>query len=276
MLGSIRGYTISVARLAESVAWYETSLSFRKIDEFVWPGIGGVCTMQGPGFILQIVEPLESRPLPPSESHPDTANLVNGHKHFCLGTTDAARAANELQSAGVEIICMKEVADLSAVFIADNSGCLIELLEHRNKRAPAAVGAPWSIAQNLDHVAISVPDCVEAGAWYSKVLGLAKVAEFEIPEVGLTVVMLAGPGGTVEIFQALSATPLPDERRRLASDLSTVGNKYFTVAVADIAAASKWLREYGISVREQQNIGIVGRAFIRDNSGLLIQLAELS
>ena len=280
LAGAIQGYTISVPSLADSTDWYATKFGFHKLAEFAWPGIGQACTMKGPGFHLEIVEPTKPKPQPLSESHPDTGNSVHGHKHFCLSTFSIARAVKEMELAGVQVVCVKEVADLAAAFVKDNAGCLIELLENKAAPLPMATDGERSgsqaIAQKLHHVAISVPSCAEACDWYAEALGLAKVAEFEIPAVGLKVAMMAGDGGTVEVFEAANASPLPEHAASVSSDLATIGNKFFTFSVADLEEASIVLGMSNVKMTEPETVGGLRRAFIRDNSGLAIQLRELS
>ncbi len=90
--------------------------------------------MQGPGLRLEILEVQDPKPLPSYAAgpEPDTDLTVCGHKHFALLHADVAAAVRELETLGESVLSFKQstlegIGEFVAVFIADNTGGLIEL-----------------------------------------------------------------------------------------------------------------------------------------------------
>lgn len=123
---------ISVPSLEETLAWYGEMLGFETVSRSEIPGQNvQVAHMRGPGsMLLEVFEVAGVAPLPEGRSHPNTDFRTHGHKHFSLGVKDARKFVKELEAKGVQVAFVAEVDDTYGVFILDNSGNLIEIIEH--------------------------------------------------------------------------------------------------------------------------------------------------
>lgn len=126
----------------------------------------------------------------------------------------------------------------------------------------------------VNHFAISVPDLATAAAWYERVLGFRMSYEDAIPQIGVKIGHMNGPGCMLEIFQAEGAKPLPDERRTPNTDIMTHGNKHISFGVVDGRAAKAELEAMGVEVAMVAEVNDTYGVFIRDNSGNLIEIFE--
>lgn len=71
----------------------------------------------------------DSTPVPPERRDPQTDVQTLGNKYFALGVKDAARAAQQLEKAGVSIVATDTAPGIRRVFVSDNSGNPIELFQ---------------------------------------------------------------------------------------------------------------------------------------------------
>jgi methylmalonyl-CoA/ethylmalonyl-CoA epimerase len=121
---------ISVPAIQETVDWYRRVCGFtvQKYSEIPDTGIK-VCHMQGPGFLLEIMEARDAAPLPSERRHPHTDAMTHGHKHFSLAVDDGRATKAALEAMGVEIVLVGEVDHTYSVFVHDNTGNLVEFFE---------------------------------------------------------------------------------------------------------------------------------------------------
>lgn len=127
------------------------------------------------------------------------------------------------------------------------------------------------------HQGISVPDMDAAIAWYSNVFGFEKISDDVEPMLNSRVVFLHLDGFELELFQYLGtdAKPMPEERKMPNDDLKTCGTKHVAYAVDDLEALYRSLVEKQVDVAVPpfpMHRDLV--CFIRDNSGVLIELIE--
>ena len=274
-------YTLSVASLDETVAWYARVLGFKPTCQNSTHPWGRVAYMQGPGLILEILEVKGSRPLPSYAAgpEPDTDLDVCGHKHFALLHPDVAAAVGELKALGENVLSFKRVdlegvGEFLAVFIADNTGGLIELPEGGDAACGSELVGSLGITK-LHHIAVCVPDREEAVRWYSTVLGFSLATSFEVPSIGLRSAMMQAPGFWLEIHSKAGSAPVPAERRDPHADVQTRGNKYFSLGIRDAAAAVDLLEKAGIDIVAKESVLGPDRFFIRDTSGNPIELVQV-
>jgi len=121
---------ISVPAIQEAVDWYHRVCGFtvQKYSEIPDTGIQ-VCHMQGPGFLLEIMESPGAAALPFDRRHPHSDARTHGHKHFSLAVNDGRRTKSALEAMGVDIVLVGEVDGTYSVFVHDNVGNLIEFFE---------------------------------------------------------------------------------------------------------------------------------------------------
>jgi catechol 2,3-dioxygenase-like lactoylglutathione lyase family enzyme len=127
---------------------------------------------------------------------------------------------------------------------------------------------------SFHHGGVSVPDLDAAIAWYGNVLGFELEKRFDIAAANAQVAMIRKGPLRFELFEVRGATPLPEDRRNVLSDLRTHGNKHVAFRVASIDTFLEVMRTKGADiafvVREKFGTG----AFIRDCAGNLIEFVE--
>lgn len=128
-----------------------------------------------------------------------------------------------------------------------------------------------------DHAGISVGDLDASIAWYRDMLGFELVRIVDIPDAedAGKVALIRQGDFILELFSLPAAAPLPDERRHPATDLLTHGIKHVAYAVPDISAAMNELKAKGADVVWDVVVHDgTPCAFVRDNSGNLVELVE--
>lgn len=114
-------------------------------------------------------------------------------------------------------------------------------------------------------------------AWYRDMLGFELDRVVEVPEDAGKVALLRHGDFVLELFSIPGAAPLPDERRYPWSDIRTQGVKHAAYAVSDVQALMDELKRNGADVVWEPRVhdGVVC-AFVRDNSGNLVEFVERS
>jgi len=78
----------------------------------------------------------------------------------------------------------------------------------------------------------------------------------------------------IELFQVPDAQPASPERRIPDQDLHTHGNKHVAFAVADVRTLAEELRRRGADIVWVKEFKFGSNAFIRDNSGNLLEFVQ--
>ena len=138
------------------------------------------------------------------------------------------------------------------------------------------LGAAVAYAFELKHHhgAMSVPDLEISMAWYRKMLDFELESVVELAHVPAKVAMLRRGELRIELFEVPGAAPLPPGRRIPDEDLRTHGNKHVAFAVRDIDGAVEELNRRGADIVFCRKFEFAAVAFIRDNSGNLIELLQ--
>jgi methylmalonyl-CoA/ethylmalonyl-CoA epimerase len=132
---------------------------------------------------------------------------------------------------------------------------------------------PFEVAPH--HCGLSVPDLEASIAWYREMLGFVVDIRQEISHVPLKGAFLKRGSFRIELFEVPGARPLPPERREVDEDLRTHGTKHFALTVPNVRSALEFLRKRGVEVAmERMEIEGTVACYIRDNSGILIELVE--
>ena len=124
------------------------------------------------------------------------------------------------------------------------------------------------------HVAFSVPDLEASIRWYREALGFEVEWRLHVASVPADVAMLRRGVMRVELFQPEHGAPLPAGRSNVQEDLRTHGTKHLADAVRDVRAAVAELERRHVDIVHQGTGAFGAFAFIRDNSGNLIELFE--
>jgi methylmalonyl-CoA/ethylmalonyl-CoA epimerase len=135
-----------------------------------------------------------------------------------------------------------------------------------------AAGDPIDIRYH--HVALSVPDLDASVGWYRDVLGFDVERRLHLPTVPAEVALLRRGPMRIELFQPEAGNPLPPDRSDVQDDLRTHGTKHVAYAVRDIGALVAELETRGADIALTRQTAGVSFAYVRDNSGNLIEFYE--
>lgn len=124
------------------------------------------------------------------------------------------------------------------------------------------------------HGAVSVPNLDEAIAWYVNMLGFAVEQRVTLPQVPANVAMLKNGDLRIELFEAEGSQPAHPDRRIPDQDLKTQGNKHVSFALRELAPFVADLRERGADIVMHKEMSFASFAFVRDNSGNLIEFIQ--
>ncbi|MDZ5111362.1 VOC family protein [Pseudomonas putida] len=126
----------------------------------------------------------------------------------------------------------------------------------------------------VHHLGISVPDIDAAINWYSKMLGFELESRTYIALIPAQVAFIRRADLRLELLQVEGAAQLPAERREPNLDVRVHGNKHLCLAVKDLAVTIAGLRSRGADIVFEKTVEGVPMAFIRDNSGNLLELMQ--
>lgn len=124
------------------------------------------------------------------------------------------------------------------------------------------------------HGGVSVADLEASVQWYCEVLGFEVECRFDIPPVPAKVAQLKRGVLRMELFEVPGAKPLPEDRRFTDRDLHTCGNKHIAFAVKSVAEAVSELKARGADIAMVHSSPFGTSAFIRDNTGNLIEFVQ--
>ena len=126
------------------------------------------------------------------------------------------------------------------------------------------------------HCGISVPDIEAAITWYENTLGFSVIKRATIEAVPAKIAFLKHGDFHLELFQIENAAPLPEERRHPNLDIYTHGTKHIAFAVPDVPEFIDEMKKRGVDIAMDVNMmEDKAMAFIRDNSGNLIEVVEI-
>jgi methylmalonyl-CoA/ethylmalonyl-CoA epimerase len=125
------------------------------------------------------------------------------------------------------------------------------------------------------HVGISVPDIEASIRWYTEVLGFTLDMNKFLPIANAQIAFLSHGDFSIELFGIPDGQPLAEERRYPNQDIRHHGTKHIAWAVEDLTSFMAELKSKNVDVA-MDITPIEGDlvAFIRDNSGNLIELIQ--
>ena len=123
-------WAISVPNLEESIAWYQRIFDFKVLRRIHIPQIpADVAVMTRDGLNLEIFEVPNATPMDPERRVPDTDNRTHGHKHMSFRAKNLDQIHEQLVAQGVDIVWFKKFPHGTNIFLRDNAGCLIEIVD---------------------------------------------------------------------------------------------------------------------------------------------------
>ena len=129
----------------------------------------------------------------------------------------------------------------------------------------------------LAHIAVAVSSIARSEAFYGRHFGFRRVKEYALASAGLRICILKKNAVALELFEFKKRRPLPAYRKKLASDLKTIGVKHFAFAVTDIQASYRDLKKARVRFETPMRVFSDGARyfFIKDPDGILIELMEV-
>ena len=125
------------------------------------------------------------------------------------------------------------------------------------------------------HCGISVPDLETSIAWYRDMLGFSVEKRLTLEEAHAKIAFMKHGDFCIELFEVAGATPMPESRRYPNQDIATHGTKHIAFEVQDLRKLMDTLKQRGVDVAMDVHVmEDTLMAFIRDNSGILIELIE--
>lgn len=121
---------VSVPDLEASIRWYESMLGFEVERRFPIPQIPAEIAMLRRGEMrIELFHLPNAKPLPPDRREPHLDLQTHGTKHLAFAIKHVDTVAEELKRKGADIVFVGHHAHGSNIFLRDNAGNLIELVE---------------------------------------------------------------------------------------------------------------------------------------------------
>ncbi len=121
---------ISVPDLDAAITWYHEVLGFTlEKREYLPPVPAQVAFLRRGPLRIELFQPEQATPLPADRRIPDADLRTHGNKHVAFAVRDIEAAAAALRQRGVDIVFVKHMPTASVLFMRDNSGNLIEMIQ---------------------------------------------------------------------------------------------------------------------------------------------------
>lgn len=125
------------------------------------------------------------------------------------------------------------------------------------------------------HVGISVYDMDASIKWYKDNLGFNEITfDNYVDDLKARLVFIRNGDFELELFEYNEPKPLPPERFMPNDDLKTVGTKHMAIYTADIKGVLERFEKNGVDVVFSKQMNGEPMCFIRDNSGVLIEVIQ--
>lgn len=130
-----------------------------------------------------------------------------------------------------------------------------------------------------DHIAVGTADYDGTVAWYSKMLDMKLIQEWEDTAAGIKFCYLEAPDGfRLEVIAASQTFTKPKRPNGRLDHLYSKGYTQFAFVTEDVDAMMQRLEERGAYIfREAKDIMVIKRriGMVLDNNGNLVELIEL-
>jgi methylmalonyl-CoA/ethylmalonyl-CoA epimerase len=125
------------------------------------------------------------------------------------------------------------------------------------------------------HLGISVPDLEASVAWYRDMLGFSLETYSTVEAANAKIAFMKKGDFCIELFEVEGAASMPESRRYPNQDIATHGTKHIAFEVRDLRRLMDSLKQRGVDVAmDVFTMEDTICAFIRDNSGVLIELLQ--
>lgn len=127
----------------------------------------------------------------------------------------------------------------------------------------------------FDHIALTVANLQKSMQWYSDTFGFESLRVFDKPDLKLRGGHMSLGNLKLELLAPYEPRPLPEYRKKLETDLMTVGTKHLALRVDDLNSAYEALKKKGVEFLSEPNTGKKStHIFCRDLDGILIEIRE--
>lgn len=124
------------------------------------------------------------------------------------------------------------------------------------------------------HVGISVGNMEESLDWYKKNLDFELVKDDYVPPLGARICFIQSGDFQIELFKYDDPKPIPADRLTPNTDLQTIGTKHVAFEVPDMKAIKEKFLANGVDIAHEVMMEGNNVMFVRDNSGVLIELIQ--
>lgn len=122
---------ISVLNMDEALVWYKENLDFDLVDDdYVEPLHARICFIKNGNYQIELFQYDHPKPLPAERRMPNDDLQTVGTKHVAFEVDNMAEMKDRLQKNYVEIAHEVMMEGNNVMFIRDNSGVLIELIQN--------------------------------------------------------------------------------------------------------------------------------------------------
>ncbi|SCJ37583.1 putative lyase [uncultured Eubacterium sp.] len=122
---------ISVLNMDEALVWYKENLDFDLVDDdYVEPLHARICFIKNGNYQIELFQYDHPKPLPAERRMPNDDLQTVGTKHVAFEVDNMAEMKDRLQKNHVEIAHEVMMEGNNVMFIRDNSGVLIELIQN--------------------------------------------------------------------------------------------------------------------------------------------------
>lgn len=122
---------ISVGDMDAALEWYETNLNFKLVqDDYIAPLGARICFIQYKDFQIELFRYDDPHPLPEERKFPNSDLKTIGTKHIAFEVDNMEEMKAQLLKNNVDIAHEVVMEGNQVMFIRDNSGVLIELIQN--------------------------------------------------------------------------------------------------------------------------------------------------
>jgi methylmalonyl-CoA/ethylmalonyl-CoA epimerase len=143
----------------------------------------------------------------------------------------------------------------------------------QNKKKEASMEAGKHIGRAL-HIGISVFNMEESLEWYEKNLGFTLKKDLYVPPLGSRICFIEKDGLEIELFQYDHPKHMPEDHLVPDTNIQTVGTKHVAFETDNMEALKKIFQTNGVDIAHEVAMEGDSVMFIRDNSGILIEIIE--
>lgn len=123
---------ISVYDIDEAIKWYEKNLDFELVKDFYVPMLKArIAFIRNGNFEIELFEYDEPKPIPQERLIPDMDLQTVGTKHIALEVDDMKSVKEKFLENNVDIVHEVIMEGDLVMFIRDNSGVLIEIIQKK-------------------------------------------------------------------------------------------------------------------------------------------------